>query len=157
MYNLNENYSNITSDNNLYERKIRIASVLVELKTKINNIVAKQNAIDIRDIKLYHQLSLEQKHNFYFTPISTLNNSSENNSLSDKSKKNINNSNSKKSKSAEKKKKLTNHNFRIISPFNKEFNCSCKRTHCLKNYCECRKNKEMCDNNCLCEQCKNQY
>ena len=46
-------------------------------------------------------------------------------------------------------------NMRIISPFNKVSTCNCKRSKCLKNYCACRINSEMCDETCQCQGCQN--
>ena len=33
--------------------------------------------------------------------------------------------------------------------------CNCKKSHCLKRYCECFEAKLKCDSNCKCEECKN--
>lgn len=33
--------------------------------------------------------------------------------------------------------------------------CSCKKTGCLKKYCECYSNDTFCSKNCKCEQCQN--
>lgn len=33
--------------------------------------------------------------------------------------------------------------------------CNCKKSHCLKRYCECFEAKLKCDNLCKCEDCKN--
>ena len=33
--------------------------------------------------------------------------------------------------------------------------CNCKKSNCLKNYCECKRNHERCDKNCECEDCRN--
>lgn len=33
--------------------------------------------------------------------------------------------------------------------------CSCKKSHCLKLYCECLAAQRMCDELCNCEGCKN--
>jgi hypothetical protein len=124
-----------------------------KIKIKIEVLVSKQNAIDIRDIKLYHKLSLEYKHNFYITPLTSNINSGYINS----------NEAEEKSKSNDYSQEKETNSFllpslRIISPHIKEFFCNCKRNQCRKNYCECRKNKEMCDpRNCLCEECYNQF
>jgi hypothetical protein len=33
--------------------------------------------------------------------------------------------------------------------------CYCKKSYCLKKYCECYNNGAKCNNNCKCEECKN--
>lgn len=122
-----------------------------KIKRKVEVLASRQNAIDIRDIKFYHKLSLEYKHDFYITPITSYKNSAD-----------INNKEENSNSSHSLKEKETNAflppAMRIISPYLKEVVCNCKRNQCRKNYCECRKNKEMCDpKNCFCEECNNQF
>ena len=118
---------------------------------KIDVLVSKQQAIDIRDIKFYHKLSLEYKHNLYITPLTSLKNSANNSNEQEE----LNNPNHT-SKELETKTFLPR-SIRIVSPYNKEYFCNCKKNQCQKNYCECRKNNEMCDSkNCMCEGCNNQ-
>ena len=45
--------------------------------------------------------------------------------------------------------------YKIIMGFSKKVHCNCKKSNCLKNYCECKRNHERCDKKCECEQCKN--
>jgi hypothetical protein len=129
---------------------------MVKIKRKIDLLVSRQNAIDIRDIKLYHKLSLEYKHNFYITPSTSIKNSADINKI----EANQDEGNSKLNNPL--KEKVTSSflppSMRIISPYTKEFICNCRRNQCRKNYCECRKNKEMCDpKKCSCEECSNQF
>jgi len=133
-----------------------------KIKRKIGILVSKQNAIDIRDIKLYHKLYLESKHNFYITPTTSNKNSADINNKEGSGEEQISHSESKSNKNYFCKEKETNAfippAMRLISPYIKEFSCNCKRNQCKKNYCDCRKNKEMCDTrNCLCEDCNNQF
>ena len=122
------------------------------IKHKIEVLVSKQQAIDIRDIKLYHKLSLEHKHNLYLTPLTSLKNSAITNSNEHEE---LNKSNQ--SSKEKETKSFLPRTMRIISPYNKESFCNCKKTQCQKNYCECRKNNEMCDSkSCMCEDCNNQ-
>lgn len=135
---------------------------LEDIKAVIQNTFANQNALDLRYIKLYHQLLLEQSHQIYLTP----NNSDHFNSDSDvnitintinneeKDNNNINfndNSNSNSNNALGVKHKR----FQIITGFSKKANCYCKKSNCLKNYCECKRNHERCDKKCDCENCMN--
>ena len=36
-----------------------------------------------------------------------------------------------------------------------EKNCNCKKSNCLKKYCECFNSGNKCTSNCKCEDCKN--
>lgn len=100
-----------------------------DLKEKIQNTYNNQNALDLRMIKLYHQLLMEQQQQIYITP---------------------DNSSSEEENSPSSKKK-----YKIIMGFSKKVHCNCKKSNCLKNYCECKRNHERCDKKCVCEQCKN--
>lgn len=118
---------------------------------KIDLLVSKQQAIDIRDIKFYHKLSLEYKHDLYITPMTSLKNSATNSNEQEEINKSNNTSKEKETRS------FLPRSIRIVSPYNKEYFCNCKKNQCEKNYCECRKNNEMCDTKkCLCEGCNNQ-
>ena len=99
-----------------------------ELREKIQNTYNNQNALDLRMIKLYHQLLMEQQQQIYITPD---NSSDEEDSTSSMKK------------------------YKIIMGFSKKVHCNCKKSNCLKNYCECKRNHERCDKKCECEQCKN--
>ena len=98
---------------------------LEDIREKIENTFKNQNALDLKALKLYKQLILEQKNQLYFTP--------------------DNSDNEEESK----------HNLTIITGFTKRVNCNCKKSNCLKNYCECKRNHERCDKKCECEDCKN--
>jgi hypothetical protein len=37
----------------------------------------------------------------------------------------------------------------------KEFTCTCTKSNCQKNYCDCFKNGQLCGDNCRCIECKN--
>jgi hypothetical protein len=37
----------------------------------------------------------------------------------------------------------------------KKFSCTCRKISCMKKYCECMKNKEFCDEDCSCKNCRN--
>lgn len=115
---------------------------LEDLKTAIQNTFSNQNALDLRYIKLYHQLLLEQSHQIYFTP----NNSDHADSDSD-----INNNEDNINSLFVSKHKQ----FQIITGFSKKVNCYCKKSNCLENYCECKRNHERCDKKCDCVNCKN--
>jgi hypothetical protein len=166
MHIISEPNSNKSSDSTnsipYIERKKKIEEVMDKIKRKIGLLVSKQNAIDIRDIKLYHKLYLECKHNFYITPMTSNKNSADINSKEGSEEGQNSNSDSKSNIDYTYKEKETNAflppAMRLISPYNKEFTCNCKRNQCKKNYCDCRKNKEMCDpRNCSCEDCDNQF
>jgi hypothetical protein len=121
-----------------------------KIKRKIENLVSKQTAIDLRDIKIYHKLSLEYKHNFYLTPLTSNINSGYLDSYEPEDK----SSHSPKEKET---KSFIPPGLRIISPNIKEYFCNCKKNECRKNYCDCRRNKEMCDpRTCYCQDCFNQ-
>lgn len=102
-----------------------------DLKEKIQNTFLNQNALDLRMVKLYHQLMLEQQHQIYFTP---------DNSSSEED-------------SPKKEKEMSK--YKIIMGFSKKVHCNCKKSNCLKNYCECKRNHERCDKKCECDKCKN--
>lgn len=42
-----------------------------------------------------------------------------------------------------------------LSTTNKKKPCTCKKSGCLKKYCECFKSGEVCNENCDCIGCKN--
>lgn len=42
-----------------------------------------------------------------------------------------------------------------IAPVKKRVNCNCKKTKCLKLYCECFAAGEFCRPDCKCDGCKN--
>ena len=121
-------------NNNLFKNK-KIGNInlkipkndiyLEDIREKIENTFKNQNALDLKALKLYKQLILEQKNQLYFTP--------ENSDNEEK----------------------TNYNLTIITGFTKRVNCNCKKSNCLKNYCECKRNHERCDKNCECEDCRN--
>lgn len=100
-----------------------------ELREKIQNTYNNQNALDLRMIKMYHQLLMEQQQQIYITP---------------------DNSSDEEEDSTSSMKK-----YKIIMGFSKKVHCNCKKSNCLKNYCECKRNHERCDKKCECEQCKN--
>jgi hypothetical protein len=142
---------------------------LEEIKKRLSQKLMNQCALEIKDLKLYHQVQLQQRHNFYFSPVA----SSECNSDTEKSE--GENQKYKKKKFEENQGAEENNqnignlkmepqsnakwsnfqNVRIISPFNKTFTCNCKRSKCIKNYCACRINNEMCDESCQCQGCQN--
>ena len=39
---------------------------------------------------------------------------------------------------------------------NREGQCNCKRSQCVKKYCDCFNSGKACGENCNCEGCKNQ-
>lgn len=41
------------------------------------------------------------------------------------------------------------------SNFSHSKGCNCKKSNCLKKYCECFNNNIFCGNNCKCKNCKN--
>ncbi len=133
----------------LSKKKRKLESAMFQIKNKVIDRVSKQHAIDLKDLKLYQKFNLEYNHNFYFTPISTVNNSESADSRS-KTKSNFN-------KSETENNVYATTALRIISPFRKDFTCNCKKTKCLKDYCDCRKNKEMCDDGCYCSGCDNRF
>lgn len=142
---------------------------LEEIKKRLSQKLMNQCALEIKDLKLYHQVQLQQRHNFYFSPVA----SSECNSDTEKSEKvhkknkknkfedtkgtqeNNQNKGTLKIDSHSNNKCSNFQNVRIISPFNKTFTCNCKRSKCIKNYCACRINNEMCDEGCQCQGCQN--
>lgn len=42
-----------------------------------------------------------------------------------------------------------------IDPEDTERNCNCKKSNCLKKYCECFNSGVKCTSSCKCEECKN--
>ena len=142
-----------------------------DLKKKIKNTFYNQNALDLRLIKTYHQLLLEEKNQMYFSPTNSDNESDNNdNDGGDGGDGNVNiNTNnvqvnpistSSSPPTEEEKTNINNNNntytkYTIIMGLSKKVHCNCKKSNCLKNYCECKRNHERCDKKCECEQCKN--
>ena len=135
-----------------------------DLKKKIKNTFYNQNALDLRLIKTYHQLLLEEKNQMYFSPTNSDNESNNNNNDDDNLNVNINNVqpnpiSTSSSPPTEEEKTNNNNNtytkYTIIMGLSKKVHCNCKKSNCLKNYCECKRNHERCDKKCECEQCKN--
>lgn len=137
-----------------------------DLKKKIKNTFYNQNALDLRLIKTYHQLLLEEKNQMYFSPTNSDNESNNNNDDDDNGNLNVNINNvqpnpisTSSSPPTEEEKTNTNTNtytkYTIIMGLSKKVHCNCKKSNCLKNYCECKRNHERCDKKCECEQCKN--
>ena len=135
-----------------------------DLKKKIKNTFYNQNALDLRLIKTYHQLLLEEKNQMYFSPTNSDNES--NDGGDGNLNVNINNdqpnpisTSSSPPTEEEKTNNNTNTNiytkYTIIMGLSKKVHCNCKKSNCLKNYCECKRNHERCDKKCECEQCKN--
>ena len=142
---------------------------LEDIKKRLTEKLFHESALDIKDFKLYHQINLHQRHNFYVSPVATdlelsdYKNSDEE-SNTNNLKKNINESNALddsnenklgKKLSSQINKTINLPNLRIISPYNKHFSCNCKKSQCVKNYCICRINKEVCDETCQCISCRN--
>lgn len=136
-----------------------------DLKKKIKNTFYNQNALDLRLIKTYHQLLLEEKNQMYFSPTNS-DNESNNNNDDDNGNLNVNINNvqpnpisTSSSPPTEEEKTNNNNNtytkYTIIMGLSKKVHCNCKKSNCLKNYCECKRNHERCDKKCECEQCKN--
>lgn len=155
---------------NFTEKNITSTELTLEdIKKRLKEKLFHESALDIKDFKLYHQINLHQKHNFYVSPMATDLEISESKISDDEN--NINGLKSLKKQSqflevsSENKigKKLSSQinksinlqNLRIISPYNKHFTCNCKRSQCVKNYCICRINKEVCDETCQCVSCRN--
>lgn len=137
-----------------------------DLKKKIKNTFYNQNALDLRLIKTYHQLLLEEKNQMYFSPTNSDNESNNNNNDDDNGNLNVNINNvqpnpilTSSSPPTEEEKTNNNNNtytkYTIIMGLSKKVHCNCKKSNCLKNYCECKRNHERCDKKCECEQCKN--
>ena len=143
-----------------------------DLKKKIKNTFYNQNALDLRLIKTYHQLLLEEKNQMYFSPTNSDNESDNNdndNGNGGDGNVNINTNNvqvnpilSTSSSPQTEEEKINNNNntntytkYTIIMGLSKKVHCNCKKSNCLKNYCECKRNHERCDKKCECEQCKN--
>ena len=139
-----------------------------DLKKKIKNTFYNQNALDLRLIKTYHQLLLEEKNQMYFSPTNSDNESDDNNNNNHNTLNTISNTNNVQpnltsSSPTEEEKTNTNNNnnnnaytkYTIIMGLSKKVHCNCKKSNCLKNYCECKRNHERCDKKCECEQCKN--
>lgn len=137
-----------------------------DLKKKIKNTFYNQNALDLRLIKTYHQLLLEEKNQMYFSPTNSDNESNNNNNDGGDGNLNVNINNvqpnpisTSSSPPTEEEKTNNNNNtytkYTIIMGLSKKVHCNCKKSNCLKNYCECKRNHERCDKKCECEQCKN--
>jgi hypothetical protein len=157
---------NFTDKNNFNN-----ALSLEEIKKRLSQKLMNQCALDIKDLKLYHQVQLQQKHNFYFSPVASSDCNSESSpsdgenkhqkkevNLGDKlcaEENNPNIGNLQKVEVQSSSKTSNFQNVRIISPFNKTYTCNCKRSKCIKNYCACRINNEMCDESCQCQGCQN--
>lgn len=129
-----------------------------DLKKKIKNTFYNQNALDLRLIKTYHQLLLEEKNQMYFSPTNSDDESDHNNNPSTNANTNHLRPSPPSPKTTEEEKTNTNNTYTkytIIMGLSKKVHCNCKKSNCLKNYCECKRNHERCDKKCECEQCKN--
>jgi hypothetical protein len=126
-----------------------------------------ESALDLKDFKLYHQIYLHQKHNFYVSPVASdeevTESSHSEGEIKFKRYKRHREIQSERTKEVDSQQKIKEHfnrnlnlqNLRIISPYNKHVTCNCKKSQCLKNYCICKINKEVCDESCQCISCKN--
>lgn len=126
--------------------------MIKKIRNKIEDVFNRHNALDLKDLKQYHQMVLENKFNFYYTP----NNSDDSSDNTER----INNTeiiNKIEPGLIGTDIQSQKNNIKLIPQSLKTYHCTCKRNRCLKNYCDCRKFKEVCDETCQCDSCMNIY